>query len=217
MKLFRVFVVICLGASGPVMAQKLPVSDDAPIGKFFVDGTTLVYNTNNVPPDQYAEMDSTDVEGFSDILAEHPNTKLLRLTSTGGSVWAGEQMARIAMDYRLDTRVSGECSSACVTLFLAGESREMDRGSAIGFHQNAWNADGLREYYKYWHLDENWDNPFDFGQWLYRDVQTEMHNQLSYLVARGVDPVFAIETKRERSNMWYPTRRQLEEAGVLRD
>ena len=217
MKLLNIIIVGVTIICGPAFAQKLQSTSDADVGKFTVDGTTLIYNTNNVAPDLYAEMESDDVALFSEILIAHPNTKILQLTSTGGSIWAGEEMARIAMDYHLDTRVTGECSSACVTLFLAGGRREMDQGGSIGFHQNAWSADGLREYYKYWHHDENWDNPFDFGSWLYRDVQTEMYHQLSYLIARGVDPVFAVETKRERSNLWYPTRRQLEEAGVLRD
>ena len=217
MKSLLLFAIFFVGLTGAALAQKAPELPADASGKFTVQGTTIIYNTDNAPVGSFAEMESGDVEQFSALLAQNPNAKVLQLNSVGGSVWAGEEMARIVMDYRLNTRVRGECSSSCVTLFLAGTRREMARGSSIGFHQNTWTAEGLRNYYKYWQNDESWHSPFEFGAWLYKDTQTEVHDHLVYMLARGVDPAFAIETKRERSSMWYPPRRQLEDAGVLRD
>ena len=210
------FIIVCcftLTFSQPALAQKV----NSESGKFVIDGATLGYDSNNAQAGEWNEIENADVDVLTRILEEYPDLKLLELTSTGGSVWAGEQMARMIMDYRLNTRVIGECSSACVTIFLAGEQRDMERGSMIGFHQNSWSESGLRSYYKYWREEESWENPFEFGSWVYRDTQTEMYNQLNYLLARGVDPEFAIETKRERSSMWFPSRSALEQAGVLRD
>jgi hypothetical protein len=125
-------------------------------------------------------------------------------------------MARIVQDYELDTLVDGECSSSCVTIFLAGQAREMSRGSKIGFHQRSWSADGTQSYYDRWREDEGWDTPFDFASWVYQDTQSETWKELTFMISRGVDPEFAIETKRMRSGIWFPGRRKLEQAGVLR-
>ena len=44
----------------------------------------------------------------------------------------------------------------------------------------------------------------------------EIHEQLIYMVNRGVEPVFAIETlKTTADGMWYPYRIRLLAAGVL--
>ena len=176
------FIIVCcftLTFSQPALAQKV----NSEGGKFVIDGATLGYDSNNAQAGEWNEIENADVDVLTRILEEYPDLKLLELTSTGGSVWAGEQMARMIMDYRLNTRVIGECSSACVTIFLAGEQRDMERGSMIGFHQNSWSESGLRSYYKYWREEESWENPFEFGAWVYRDTQTEMYNQLNYLLA----------------------------------
>lgn len=217
MRFVSLMSVILIALAGPVAAQKMASGTTSESGKFSIHGTTVTYDTDLASGSAYAEIEGDDIDDLTAILAANPDTKILELNSVGGSVWAGDEMARIIMDYRLDTRVVGECSSACVTIFLAGEARELARGGMIGFHQNSWSEDNMLTYYKYWRTEYSWGSPFEFSSWVYKDTQTEIYNQLAYLLARGVEPVFAIETKRERSSMWYPTRVQLQEAGVLRD
>ena len=185
--------------------------------RFFVEGDTLVYDTEATPREMDREIGNDDVDAITAILRATPGIAVLRLNSVGGSVWAGTEIARIVQDFGLDTVVDGECSSACVTVFLAGQKRSMTRGSKIGFHQRSWDATSVQDFYDRWQEDEGWTTPFDFGSWIYTDTQTEIHEELTHLVARGVDPLFAIETKRERSDTWFPTRAELEAAGVLRD
>ena len=41
---------------------------------------------------------------------------------------------------------------------------------------------------------------------------------MEYLIERGVEPLFAIKTmKADNEDMWYPRRKELEAAGVIRE
>ena len=120
------------------------------------------------------------------------------------------------IDYGLDTRVEGDCDSSCVTIFLAGENRTMTRGSRLGFHQVQWSAQNIREYYERETENFGWEDAWDFAEWMYLDTQQEVYRALNYMVARGVDPAFAIQSIRQPDgNMWRPYRAVLRAAGVL--
>lgn len=201
----------------PAIAQKAGVAGEPVSGKFKIDGSDLIYDSDEAIGDAIPEITGRDVEDLRAILQANEAIETLQLTSGGGSLWAGKEMAHIVIDYTLDTVVERECSSSCVIVFLAGDSRIMTGGSKLGFHLNSWSAEGLQSYYKGWREDQGWDTPYDFGSWLYRDVQIETHAELTYMIERGVDPAFAIETKRARGAMWFPRREELEAAGVLRE
>ncbi|MEJ6403646.1 hypothetical protein [Yoonia sp. 2307UL14-13] len=209
--------VILIALATNAAAQKHSAAEAPPTGKFALMGATLIYNSDNATGDAHQEIEGPDIDELRALLRRHSNIRTLQLTSSGGRVWAGNEMARIVLDHALDTRVEVECSSSCVTIFLAGDRRQMTKGSRIGFHQTTWSTNGLRSYYKNWREDENWRTPFDFGSWIYQDTQHETAEHLRYMIDRGVDPLFAIETKMARPEMWFPTRQELETAGVLRD
>lgn len=209
------FAVICTATD--LSAQKYSAAPGETASKFTVQGATLIYNSDHVTGDAYPEMDGLDVEELRRQLRQNSNIKTLQLTSGGGSVWAGDEMARVVMDFGLNTRVEGECSSSCVNVFLAGDARELARGSRIGFHQYGWSEDGIESYFKQWREEENWQTPYDFASWLYQDTQHETAAHLEFMMQRGVDPYFALEAKKYRPVMWFPTRQELEAAGVLRD
>lgn len=191
---------------------------DAAPGKFSIEGTALLYDTDRAVRDADAEISDDDIARLRAMLREHPDVTELHLNSGGGSVWAGSEIAWVVMDYGLDTVVSGECVSACVDIFLAGKARRMMLGSKIGFHQRHWAPSSVESYYTSWHEDEGWDTPFEFGSWIYSDTQTEIYEHLTFMVERGVDPGFAIETLRVKAgDEWYPSRMELTAAGVLRD
>lgn len=193
-------------------AASLAFADEGD-GKFIVAGETLTYDTETV--DVSDEMEDDDVDVFLKLLQDNSGITTLVLNSGGGSVWAGDEMARIALDFELDTVVRGECNSACVNIFLAGQNRRMARGSKIGFHSRSWAPDAMQSYYEKWREDEGWTSPFEFGSWVYRDTQAETYNDISYIISRGVDAQFAVKIKEPREDMWYPRRSQLTAAGVL--
>ncbi|MBY6141052.1 hypothetical protein KUV26_16555 [Leisingera daeponensis] len=157
--------------------------------KFSLQGKTLVYDTETDVTDGLAEITEEDVAHLRDILKQSPEISELQLNSVGGSVYAGEEIAGLVLEYGLDTLVDGTCISACVDVFLAGERRR-----------------------------RRWATPFEFGSWIYEDTQREVYEHLSYMVARGVEPGFAIETLRtDPDGEWYPSRLRLIAAGVLRE
>ncbi len=181
--------------------------------KFSINGNALGYNTN---PD--GEIEWEDVEELETILLNNPKITKLILSSEGGEIDSAREMADIIIDFELDTHVIGECTSACIDLFLAGNKRTMQKGSKLGFHQSWWEASDIEEYYNDWREEEGWANPYEFASWLYEDTQKELLIDLEYYLERGVDGKFAIKTLQATSDeMWYPRRKELERAGVLKD
>ncbi|WP_323778159.1 hypothetical protein [Leisingera sp.] len=186
--------------------------------KFSLQGRTLVYDTEREADEELAEITEQDIGRLQEILKKNPEITELQLNSVGGSIFAGEEIAGLVLDYGLDTSVDGECISACVDVFLAGSRRRMTIGSKIGFHQRSWSAAEVHKYYRSERKAQRWATPFEFGSWIYLDTQQEIFDHLSYMVERGVDPGFAIETLRTDPNgEWYPSRLRLIAAGVLRE
>jgi hypothetical protein len=185
--------------------------------KFRISGPTLIFDTETGMEGGDAEITNSDIANLRRLLEATPGLTELQLNSSGGSVYAGQEIAWIVIDYELDTVVSGECVSACVDVFLAGSRRRMELGSKISFHQRHWSPGAVKRYYDKWRVEEEWETPFDFGSWIYADTQTEVYEHLTYMVERGVDAGFAIKTLRVGAGTeWYPNRRQLTAAGILR-
>lgn len=181
--------------------------------KFSINGDILGYNTN---PD--GEIEWKDVEELKAILLDNPKITKLTLSSGGGGIDPAQEMADIIIDFELDTHVVGECASACVYLFLAGNKRTMQKGSKMGFHQSYWEAENIEEFYNDWKERVGWANPYEFASWLYESTQGDILIELEYYLERGVDGKFAIKTLQAASDeMWYPRRAELRRAGVLTD
>lgn len=205
----RLIEFFCLGLILPAVA----LAQDTP--NFAIADNTLYFDTESGQGDD--DINSDHVDQFSVILRANPEVDTLVLNSGGGGVWAGEEMARIVIDYELNTVVDGECSSTCVLIFLGGSARTMTRGSKIGFHSRNWPPAAVEKYYDNVREDEGWETPFEFGSWIYADTQAEVYRDLAYFVERGVDPGFAIEVHAPRERLHYPLRKDLQAAGVLRD
>ena len=183
--------------------------------KFKLDGGILLYDTDSAPPGQ-DEINWQDVETLVFLLRQQQQIEVLHLNSAGGLIEAAREMADIIIDFELDTRVTDECASACVTLFLAGENRQLDRGGRLGFHGISWDAASMEEYYKDARADIGWDSLYEFASWSYEEAQKDVLSEMEYLLERGVDPEFATKTLRaENADMWFPRRRELTLAGVL--
>jgi hypothetical protein len=186
--------------------------------RFVVDGTRLIFDTEVESDDFPDEIVDEDALRLRAVLSDSPDISELDLNSSGGSIPAGQELAWIVMDYGLDTLVVGECTSACVDVFLAGERRRMALGSKIGFHRGAWSPESVASFYEEARGDFGWDSPFDFGSWIYEDTQQEIFEYLTFMMDRGVAPAFAVMSMRaEADDMWYPNRLQLMACGVLRE
>ncbi|MEM1237532.1 MAG: hypothetical protein AAGI10_11215 [Pseudomonadota bacterium] len=182
--------------------------------RWSVDGNVLSFNTEHKGSD--AGIERSDVDRLLRLLRDNPAVEVLRLNSTGGGLYAALDMADIVIDFELDTAIDAVCESSCMYVFLGGESRTMARGGRVGFHRVSWSADSIESYYDNHSEEEGWATPFEFTSWIYEDTQVEVYNILSYMVGRGVDPSFAIETlKAGADEMWSPYRPVLMAAGVL--
>lgn len=180
---------------------------------FALRGDRLVVGPD-VDGDNWIEEEHADA--FVELLRQSDGVRVVELNSGGGSLWAAQRMSDAIVDFALDTHVHGECASSCALIFLGGETRTMSRGSRIGFHQNWWAASDIEDYYEESAEHEGWATPFEFAAWMYNDTQREAYEQLVFMVRRGVDPLFAIETlKTPSEGMWYPYRIRLLAAGVL--
>lgn len=213
--MMRAILALCLAlpAAGPGHAN--PADTAAAPEKFSVNGKTLRFDTEAGPED--SEIEPADADALRRLLRSTPDITTLALDSSGGSLWAAKEMARIALDFELDTVVDGECSSSCVRIFLAGNRRSVTRGSKIGVHLPNWSPANTEEYYGKWREEEGWDTPFEFASWVYADTYAEAYESLSYAVSRGVAPGFAIEMLAPRRALWFPERAALVAAGVIRE
>ena len=186
--------------------------------KFSLAGTTLIYDTDRAEAEIDQEIVWEDSEALLALLLGNPEIEIIQLNSIGGLVDAARYMADIIIDFEKDTHVVGECSSACVPLFLAGNRRTIQRGSWLGFHQSYWDAADMEAYYDDLREDEGWLTPFDFASWVVEDTQQSVVATMEFMIERGVRPSFVVKVLQATSDdMWYPRRAELEEAGVIRE
>ena len=180
-----------------------------------VEGNAVIFDTEQEGAEG-AEIDDADIGVLLALLRENPAVRTLKLNSRGGLVWPGESLTEIIMDFELDTEVINICNSICTSLFLAGSNRRLPKGARLGFHQRSWKPASAENYFDDVAKKEGWATPFEFVSWLYRDTQDEMYRLLSFMIDRGVDPRFALETIRYRGDrIWYPGRAELKAAGVI--
>ena len=189
-----------------------------PNDKFSIIDNTLIYNTEKTEDISLKEINWDDAEYIKELLLNNPKVTRIQLNSLGGLIEAAVFMSDIIIDFELNTHEVGECSSACTLIFLAGNKRTIERGSWLGFHQGSWDKDSIESHYEYNKEKYGWNDAFDHSSWIYKDTQKEIFRGMEYLIERGVEPLFAIKTmKADSKDMWYPRRKELETAGVIRE
>ncbi len=124
-------------------------------------------------------------------LDAHPTIDALHLNSPGGRIAEAKKLGGMIQERGLTTYVSGECSSACTLVFLGGAKRLIGPDARVGFH--AFELPGAR------------------------GLKAQIRDEgIAFYVAQGVDRAFArraLETP--ATGMWYPSRAELESAGVV--
>ena len=120
-----------------------------------------------------------------------PNATTLELNSDGGRGQTAEELARRVKQRHLNTSVQDHCVSACTYIFLAGAKREIAEDAELGFHQ----ASALG---------------------LVANDKMIIQNMVEYYRSAGLRESFIDHiVATPPDDMWYPTRRELEDGGVL--
>ena len=126
------------------------------------------------------------------LLAANPQVRRIRLESGGGALSEGIRLRRVIMARSLDTYTARECSSACVSAYIGGRFRYLQRGARMGVH-----------------LPRNWEtfstNP----------VASVYRSELAYFRRRGVPAWFLAGWIRTGQKFWYPTEGQLVSSGLV--
>lgn len=128
-------------------------------------------------------------------LARNPQVREITLNSPGGNLFEAREFARRVREKGLSTYVTNECSASCTLVFAAGAPRNLGRGARLGFHRY-----GL-----------------DFKQVLsHVSPLQEMETDRAFLERRNIDPDFLDKVfDLSRSALWYPSRQELFDAGVI--
>jgi hypothetical protein len=131
------------------------------------------------------------VDKVQRIIDASPDATTLELNSDGGRGTVAEELALRVRQRHLNTSVQDHCVSACTYIFLAGTRRELAEDAALGFHQAS--ALGL----------------VASNQMIIQDM-VEYYRSAG-LRERFIDRIVATPP----DDMWYPTRRELEDGGVI--
>lgn len=134
-----VIVVIMMNAVGVIDSMQWYLSrqnqalEKASISKTKNYSLTLQKNSTLIYLDGSFDFGITgDMET---ILTSNPGIHGIVLSSSGGYVSEGRGIFRLIDQYKLDTFVYEECSSACALAFIAGNNRYMAANARLGFHQ----------------------------------------------------------------------------------
>ncbi|TNJ48181.1 hypothetical protein [Phaeobacter sp. B1627] len=131
------------------------------------------------------------------LLATLPELREIELTSPGGHVYEARGAAQAIAAAGLETVASGECTSACTLLFIAGSRRRLAPGARLGFH-----GYGLAHAV---HLPSY-------------DIAAAEARDMDYVLSRGISRAFATRMfATPPRSMWYPDEATLRAAAVLRD
>ncbi len=126
------------------------------------------------------------------ILAANPQVLAIRLNSIGGRLAEARRLGDLIRQRSLATYVDAGCQSACTIAFLGGKERLLATEGRLGFHQYAFPG-----------VDQ-------------ADMKSQYAIDRARMLAAGVRPEFVEQAfATPSSDMWFPNREQLLEAGVI--
>ena len=131
-------------------------------------------------------------EELAEVLARNPDVYLLHLNSSGGRLAPARQVRDLVTTVELRTYVPGECSSACLVAFMAGNVRILHTDARLGFH--AYRFPGLTQ----------------------DQIEQEIDSDKEYFRSKGVEPAFlerAFSSPPE--TLWHPTLEELIANGIV--
>lgn len=126
------------------------------------------------------------------ILSSIPLAKVLHIESNGGRVYEAIEIAKLVKNRNMITYTAGSCQSAATLILLAGKERVIAANAKVGFHSASF--PGLTA---------------DFQRELQQDMRLNMKKA-------GVSDAFIDRVVNTPSNdMWFPTYREMCDAGVV--
>jgi hypothetical protein len=130
-------------------------------------------------------------ERVRDALRDYPAIATVKLTSPGGRVVEARELRDLLRAHGVTTVAAGNCASACVVAFMAGNSRLLGPRGTLGFHR---------------YRSPGHDN----------EAEISMSIDRRELTARGV-PVWFIDRAYSTpySEMWRPTVTELAVANIV--
>jgi len=159
------------------------------------------------------EYDETEVISY---LFDNPQIKTLRVTGPGGYMPTASAIAEYLIRHDINTEAVGECDSACAQIFLGGKTRTLAPGAKLGFHRPHLVKEREQKFYEENHIKKGWKDRFDYGIDTYDLAMVHMAKSIEYMLSRGVDIDFILKKYSTSSyDMWYPSREELLEAGVV--
>jgi hypothetical protein len=134
-----------------------------------------------------------------EIIQRNPEIKTVLLNSPGGQIYQGRGLARLIMQHHLNTQVEIECSSSCVTAFIAGQKRSLGSRGKLGFHQYRFDTTQTKRIIP-----------------LYESLLIEQQRDLELFKQQGVrDEFLRIMFQQSADDIWFPPPQQLLAAGVI--
>jgi len=159
------------------------------------------------------EYDETEVISY---LFDNPQIKTLRVTGPGGYLPTASAIAEYLIRHDINTEAVGECNSACAHIFLGGKTRTLVLGAKLGFHRPHLVKEREKQFYEENHVKKGWKDRFDYGIDTYDLAMLHMVKSIEYMLNRGVNIDFILKRYSTSSyDIWYPSKAELLEAGVL--
>ena len=127
-------------------------------------------------------------------LKANPRVRRVRLNSGGGSLTEALKIRALILARGLDTDSTINCSSACLSAYMAGRHRLLHRSARLGFHLPRNPGFGLRS-----------------------PVTPEYAQELAYFSRQGMPLWFVARWIATGRKFWYPSPVQLRQAGLVQD
>lgn len=125
-------------------------------------------------------------------------------------------VARVIDDFGLTTEIRDQCTDACLYMFVAGKERILAKGAKIGLRRRTIDASTVKEKFDTRKARYGWEDEFGQAVMLYDIGQSDMRWALLYLMDHGVTLEFGLKVfATPREDMWWPTRQELVEGGVI--
>ena len=162
------------------------------------------------------DLDEYDEDEVVSYLFDNPAVTKLRVTGPGGYLPTASAIAEYLIRHDINTEAVGECDSACAQIFLGGKTRTLAPGAKLGFHRPHLVKEREQKFYEENHIKKGWKDRFDYGIDTYDLAMVHMAKSIEYMLSRGVDIDFILKKYSTSSyDMWYPSREELLEAGVV--
>ncbi len=183
-----------------------------------IEGTTLIFDTDAAwaAADTTSSITDSDANILGDLLMKNPTVDTVILSGSGDGLYASYEMARKLSQSDLAVVARGDCEAGCSLMFLGGKVRKLEKGARLGFRRSTTDAESHEEHYTAEKDGKGWADEFAYARWVYEDGQIDAREYVGYLLQRGVKAEFAVRVLTYSSDdMWYPTEKEMLEAGVL--